>query len=53
MAVEQDLIYITSSYIRNVAVDVCLWKENLFGQSALLINATYIFSPNVIIKFTE
>ena len=45
MAVEQDLIYIASSCIRNVAVDVCPWKENLLGQSALLINATYIVFP--------
>ena len=45
MAVEQDLIYITSSDIRNVAVDVCPWKENLLGQSALSINATHIVFP--------
>ena len=45
MAVEQDLIYVTSSDIRNVAVGVCPWKENLLGQSAPLINATYIVFP--------
>ena len=30
---------------RNLEVDGCLSKENLFGQSALLLNATNIAFP--------
>ena len=30
---------------RNLEVDGCPSKENLFGQSALLMNATYIVFP--------
>ena len=29
--------------VRNLEVDGCPSKENLFGQSALLMNATYVF----------
>ena len=29
--------------VRNLEVDGCPLKENLFGKSALLINATYNF----------
>ena len=30
---------------RNLEVDGCPLKENIFGQSALLMNARYIFFP--------
>ena len=30
---------------RNLEVDGCPSKENLFGQFVLLMNATYIFFP--------
>ena len=33
------------SVIRDLKVDGCPWKENLFGQSVLLMNATYIVFP--------
>ena len=33
---------------RNLEVDGCPLKENIFGQSALLMNARYIFFPKVI-----
>ena len=38
---------------RNLEVDGCPSKENLFGQFALLINATLLFFPKVIYKFME
>ena len=37
----------------NLEVEGCLSKENLFGQSVLLIHAFYIVFPNVIYKFME
>ena len=33
------------SMIRNLELDGCPLKENLFGQSTLLMNATYIVFP--------
>ena len=38
---------------RNLEVDGCPWKENLFGQSALLMNATYVVFPEVVYKFMK
>ena len=35
----------TPSMIRNLELDGCPSKENLFGQSTLLMNATYIVFP--------
>ena len=39
--------------ISNLEVDGCPSKENLFGQAALLMSATYVFFPKVIYKFME
>ena len=36
---------IKRSFSRNLGVDGCPSKENLFGHSALLMNATYIVFP--------
>ena len=33
------------SQIWNLEVDGCLWKENLFGQALLLVNAIHIVFP--------
>ena len=33
------------SQIWNLEVDGCLWKENLFGQALLLVNAIHIIFP--------
>ena len=33
------------NFIRNLKVDGCSSKENLFGQSTLLMNAMYTFFP--------
>ena len=38
---------------RNLEVDGCSPKENLFGRSALLMNALYIVFPRWICKFME
>ena len=37
----------------NLEVDGCPSKENLFGQSALLMNIRILFFPKVIYKFME
>ena len=42
------IVYIQFTHTRNFQVDGCRSKENLFGQSALLKNATYIVFPLII-----
>ena len=38
---------------RNLEVDECSSKENIFGQSTLLMNDVYIVFPKVIYKFMK
>ena len=39
--------------IKNFAFDRCPLRENLFGQSTLLMIAMYIVFPKVFYKFVE
>ena len=49
----QILLLNISCFSRNLELFGCPLKENLFGQSALLMNVVYIVFPKVIYEFTE